>query len=310
MARKEDSRHERLGEFLRHLETERRLSPHTKSNYARDIEVLIAAVDDSPLERISPHRVRRAIAQLHARGLSGKTLARMLSAWRSFFAWLARHHGLASNPCAGIRAPRSAKALPRVLSPDVAAQLLDGKPGDDQEIRDKAMFELFYSSGLRLAELVSLDLRDAKEALDEAEVMVTGKGRKTRRVPVGAKAVEALRAWLDVRTKLAKPARPEEAALFVGMRGERISPRVIERRLKSWANKLGITVNVHPHVLRHSFATHVLQSSGDLRAVQEMLGHSSISTTQVYTHLDFQYLAKVYDAAHPRARKKTAAKKP
>jgi len=310
MVRKEDSRRERLGEFLRHLETERRLSPHTKSNYARDIEVLIEAVDDSPLERITPRRVRRAIAQLHARGLSGKTLARMLSAWRSFFTWLARHHGLASNPCAGIRAPKSAKALPSVLSPDVAAQLLDGKPGDDQEIRDKAMFELFYSSGLRLAEMVSLDLRDVKEALDEAEVTVTGKGRKTRRVPVGAKAVEALRAWLEVRMKL--PARPEEAALFVGMRGERISPRVIERRLKSWANKLGITVNVHPHVLRHSFATHVLQSSGDLRAVQEMLGHSSISTTQVYTHLDFQYLAKVYDAAHPRAKKKasSAAKKP
>ncbi len=307
MARKEESRRERLGEFLRHLEAERRLSPHTKSNYARDIEVLIEAVDDSPLERITPHRLRRAIAQLHARGLSGKTLARMLSAWRSFFTWLARHHGLASNPCAGIRAPKSAKALPRVLSPDVAAQLLDGKPGDDQEIRDKAMFELFYSSGLRLAELVSLDLRDAMEAINEAEVTVVGKGRKTRRVPVGAKAIEALRAWLDVRAKLAKP---EDAALFVGMRGERISPRVIERRLKNWANKLGITVKVHPHVLRHSFATHVLQSSGDLRAVQEMLGHSSISTTQVYTHLDFQYLAKVYDAAHPRAKKKTAARKP
>ncbi|MGB7541340.1 MAG: tyrosine recombinase XerC [Burkholderiales bacterium] len=309
MARKDDTRRELLGEFLRHLETERRLSPHTMSNYGRDIGALIEAVGDTPLERITPDRVRRAIAQLHARGLSGKTLARMLSAWRSFFSWLARRHGFASNPCAGIRAPKSAKALPRVLSPDVAAQLLDGRPGDDQETRDKAMFELFYSSGLRLAELVSLDLRDAKEAIDAAEVAVTGKGRKTRRVPVGSKAIEALRAWLDVRAKLAKP---EETALFVGMRGERVSPRVIERRLKRWATKLGITVHVHPHVLRHSFATHVLQSSGDLRAVQEMLGHSSISTTQVYTHLDFQYLAKVYDAAHPRAKKKSssAAKKP
>jgi len=214
-----------------------------------------------------------------------------------------RDHGLTDNPCAGLRAPKSPKTLPQALSPDEAARLVE-LPGDTPEtIRDKAMFELFYSSGLRLAELVGLD--PAQLDMGAGEVRVTGKGSKTRIVPLGTFAIAALQAWLAVRDQLAKP---DEAALFVGARGSRITPRVVQLRMKQWGIKQGITSNVHPHLLRHSFATHVLQSSGDLRAVQEMLGHASISTTQVYTHLDFQYLSKIYDAAHPRAKKKTQEK--
>jgi integrase/recombinase XerC len=297
-----DPRSKRVAEFLLGLETERRLSAHTKSNYGRDLAVLLGTTDETALERISPHQIRRSVAQLHGKGLSGKTLARMLSAWRGFFGWLVRHHGLRANPCAGIRAPKSRKALPRVLSPDMASQLLDAHPGDDWEARDHAMFELLYSSGLRLAELVSLDLTDGAQALSEAELVVVGKGKKQRRVPVGGKAREALRAWLRLRTPRAQP---QEKALFVGARGARIAMRVVQQRLKRWARKRGVAAPVHPHVLRHSFATHLLQSSGDLRAVQELLGHASIATTQVYTHLDFQHLAKAYDAAHPRAKRKS-----
>jgi integrase/recombinase XerC len=295
-----DPRRALLAEFLQHLETERRLSLHTCTNYGRDISALIDAIEGLPLERVETHGVRRAVAQLHGRGLSGKSLARMLSAWRGFFDWLIRQRGYAANPCAGIRPPRSRKALPKVLSPDAAAQLLDADATDEWELRDKAMFELFYSSGLRLAELVSLSLADARSALGDAELTVTGKGRKTRVVPVGAKALQALRAWLEKRAGLA---RADEPALFVGQRGARVSPRVVQQRLRRWGRKVGL--DVHPHMLRHSFATHLLQSSGDLRAVQELLGHASISTTQIYTHLDFQHLAKAYDAAHPRARRKS-----
>ena len=300
-ARGDDPRLAILAEFRRNLDHERRLSPHTSSNYCRDIECLFELTPGAPLERIQSHVVRRAIAQLHGRGLSGKTLARKLSSWRGFFAWLARHRGFAANPCSGVRAPKSARTLPKALSPDAASQLLDPVPEGALEVRDKAMFELCYSSGLRLAELVSLDLDAAALAVREGEVTVTGKVRKTRAVPVGDKAVRALVAWLELRTGLAARA---ERALFVSSRGTRISARMIQMRLARWALKCGMGSNVHPHMLRHSFATHVLQSSGDLRAVQEMLGHSSISTTQVYTHLDFQYLAKAYDAAHPRAKKK------
>jgi integrase/recombinase XerC len=296
-----DARHELLEAFLQSLQSERRLSPHTRSGYGRDIARLLEDLGDVPLDRVSAHLVRRTVARLHAQGLSGKSLARALSAWRTFFAWLARHRGLGANPCAGIRPPKSPKALPHVLSPDQAAQLLDHRPEDDWETRDKAMFELFYSSGLRLAELVRLDLDDARDAIEAAEIGVIGKGNKARRTPVGRKAVDALRAWLALRGARARPA---ERALFTGARGRRIAPRVVQQRLARWAGKLGIAAPVHPHVLRHSFATHLLQSSGDLRAVQELLGHSSIATTQVYTHLDFQHLAKAYDAAHPRAKRK------
>jgi len=291
-----------LDEYLDHLSHQRRLAPGTRRNYQRDVETLLAAVGGVPVERIESHHIRRSVAQLHARGIEPRTLARILSGWRGFFAWLVRHRGLAANPCAGVRAPKASKSLPKALSPDAAARLLDA-PGDATlEVRDRAMFELFYSSGLRLAELVGLTTTDAHAMLREAEVTVTGKGSKTRAVPVGAKAREAIAAWLERRANVAAA---DERALFVGARGARVNPSVVRERLAKWALRSGVAQHVHPHVLRHSFATHLLQSSGDLRAVQEMLGHASISTTQVYTSLDFQHLAKVYDAAHPRAKKKT-----
>ena len=289
--------------YLAWLRNEKRYSELTAENYARDLRHLFELAADTPLASLKIHHIRRYIAQLHSKGLGGRSLARMLSAWRGFFTYLMRDHGLTDNPCAGLRAPKSPKTLPQALSPDEAARLVE-LPGDTPEaIRDKAMFELFYSSGLRLAELVGLD--PAQLDMGAGEVRVTGKGSKTRIVPLGTFAIAALQAWLAVRDQLAKP---DEAALFVGARGSRITPRVVQLRMKQWGIKQGITSNVHPHLLRHSFATHVLQSSGDLRAVQEMLGHASISTTQVYTHLDFQYLSKIYDAAHPRAKKKTQEK--
>ncbi len=298
----EDPRRNVVAAFLDHLAHQRRLSPATCEGYAGDLDRLLVVNPGTPFERMAPHAIRRTVAKLHSEGLSGRTLARMLSAWRSFFRWLARHHGLPANPCVGIRAPKVPKALPKALSPDAAQRLLDAPAETPLELRDKAMFELFYSSGLRLAELVSLDAADAPLVLRDREVTVTGKGSRTRTVPVGARALEALAAWLGVR---GRHSAAEEPALFVGARGRRIDPTVVQTALRRWALRAGLTEKVHPHVLRHSFASHVLQSSGDLRAVQEMLGHASISTTQVYTHLDFQHLAKVYDAAHPRARKKS-----
>jgi len=299
--REPDPRSELLGAYLDHLSHQRHLAAGTRRNYHHDIEALFGLNPGVALERMQPQHIRRSVAQLHARGLSGRTIAHMLSAWRGLFAWLARHRGHSANPCLGLRAPKATKGLPKALSPEAAGQLLDAPAETPPELRDKAMFELAYSSGLRLAELVSLDLAHADVILRDAEVTVTGKGGKTRSVPVGANARNAIVAWLHVRALLA---RAEVPALFVGARGERIAAGVVRARLAQWARRAGLPVHVHPHVLRHSFATHVLQSSGDLRAVQEMLGHSSISTTQVYTHLDFQYLAKAYDAAHPRAKKK------
>ena len=288
--------------FLAHLRNERHYSPLTAENYARDIRRLFELAAATPLGELKSHHIRRFIAQLHGQGLGGKTLARMLSAWRSFYSYLMRDHQCKGNPCVGLRAPKSARNLPHALSPDEAVRMVELPTADSLlAVRDKAIFELFYSSGLRLAELVSLDLETMLDDIKAGEVRVTGKGSKTRIVPLGSHAITALRAWLAVRGQLAKA---EEPALFVGQRGQRISPRAVQLRMKEWGIKQGITSNVHPHLLRHSFATHVLQSSGDLRAVQEMLGHASISTTQVYTHLDFQYLSKIYDAAHPRAKKK------
>jgi len=290
-----------LDGFLSHLAHERRLSAHTVENYARDIRRLLELAGDTPLTQIQVHQARRMIAQLHARGLGGRSLARMLSAWRTFYRYLARDHGAKANPFQGIRAPKSPKSLPKALSPDEAGQLLGGAAEGAMAARDKAMFELFYSSGLRLSELTGLVL----DGIDFADgtVRVTGKGNKTRVVPVGRLAVEALRQWLTQRTPLVQP---DQRAVFVNAAGRPVSPRTVQYRLQLWAKRQGLSRPVHPHMLRHSFASHVLQSSGDLRAVQEMLGHSSISTTQVYTQLDFQHLAKVYDAAHPRAKKKTS----
>ena len=286
--------------YLGELTHQRRLSAHTVSGYGRDLAQLLSLAAARPVDALSGADIRRFVAQLHGRSLSGRSLARTLSAWRGFYRWLARHRGVSVNPCQGVRAPKSRKALPPALSPDEAKTLLDAAPEGVLELRDKAMFELFYSSGLRLSELAALDRRGGLD-LAGGEVQVTGKGRKTRTVPVGKKACQALAAWLEARPALA---RGEEQALFVSRRGTRLSRRMIQLRLERWARKRGLAARVHPHVLRHSFASHVLQSSGDLRAVQEMLGHASIGTTQVYTHLDFQHLAKVYDAAHPRAKKK------
>ncbi|MDD5403035.1 MAG: tyrosine recombinase XerC [Sulfuricella sp.] len=290
---------ELLRQYLSHLQHERRLSPLTGKNYTRDIDELFRLAGETPLADLQIHQLRRFIAQLHARGLGSRTLARMLSAWRGFYAYLGNAHGFVHNPCAGLKAPKAAKTLPQALSPEQAAHLMEVPPDDVLAVRDHAMLELLYSSGLRLAELVGSNLEDFDFAA--GEVRVTGKGNKTRIVPLGRLAAEALQTWLTERALLAQSG---EKALFVGKAGTRLTPRAVQLRLKQWGVKLGINANIHPHVLRHSFATHVLQSSGDLRAVQEMLGHANISTTQVYTHLDFQHLAKVYDAAHPRARKK------
>ena len=294
-------RQDTLHGFLAHLRNERRYSPLTAENYARDIRRLFELSGPTPLGELKSHHIRRFVAQLHGQGLGGKSLARMLSAWRSFYTYLMRDHQCKGNPCAGLRAPKSARNLPHALSPDEAARMVELPTADGLlAVRDKAMFELFYSSGLRLAELVGLDA--AALDFNEAAVRVTGKGSKTRIVPLGSHAIAALQTWLAARNQLAKA---DEVALFVNRNGRRISPRAVQLRMKEWGVRQGITSNVHPHLLRHSFASHVLQSSGDLRAVQEMLGHASISTTQVYTHLDFQYLSKIYDAAHPRAKKKT-----
>jgi integrase/recombinase XerC len=290
-------------DYLDALKDQRRLAPATLANYARALDLLFGFQKEKPLQSLEAAQVRRFISLLHSKGLAPRSLALVLSAWRGCFRWLARHRGFKANPVLGIRAPKASRPLPKALSVESAQQLLeaDGKNASPMQLRDRAMFELLYSSGLRLAELVSINLGDGRLDLAQGEVTVTGKGSKTRTVPVGKKAREALEAWLLSRARIADPG---ERALFVGSRGKRIAPAVVGARLKAWARRRGLSEHVHPHMLRHSFASHLLQSSQDLRAVQEMLGHASISTTQVYTHLDFQALAKVYDAAHPRARKK------
>lgn len=290
-----------LDGFLAQLRQERRLSVHTSAAYSRDVGMLLQLAGQTPLQDLQVHQIRRFVAQLHGRGLGGRSLARLLSAWRAFYAYLARDHGFSRNPCTGVRAPKSPRNLPKALSPDEATRLVSIAGDDPLTVRDRAIFELFYSSGLRLSELTAL--KPADISFSDATVRVTGKGNKTRVVPVGSHALQAIRTWMGVRKALAADG---EIALFVNQRGAAISPRVVQNRLKAWGIKQGLPGNVHPHMLRHSFASHVLQSSGDLRAVQEMLGHASISTTQVYTHLDFQYLAKVYDEAHPRAKRKPA----
>lgn len=285
--------------YIDHLAHERRLAAHTTKNYRRDIDALLEFAADRPPNALTAHDIRRCIAQLHGKGLDGRSLARMLSAWRGFYHYLARDHGCRQNPCLGIRAPKSAKRLPHALSPDEARQLVELNADDALVLRDKAMLELFYSSGLRLSELTGLAPADVN--FSDATVRVTGKGSKTRIVPVGSHAAQALQAWLKQRATIAGI---DELALFVNQRGRRLGPRAIQTRVQRRAQQQGIASSVHPHMLRHSFASHVLQSSSDLRAVQEMLGHASISTTQVYTQLDFQHLAKIYDSAHPRARRK------
>ena len=287
----------RIDAFLAALRA-RQYSPATVSTYAIDLAHLLELVGEVDPAGLDARDIRRALASLHARGLHPKTLARTLSAWRGFYHYLARVGEVDANPCLGLRPPKAEKRLPNALSVDEMARLLEGSADDVWSIRDLAMFELMYSSGLRRAELIGLDLGGVD--LDAAEVTVTGKGRKTRVVPVGQRALTALRGWLARRAELAV-ATP---ALFVGTRGGRIGATALRLALIRLARRQGVTAHVHPHALRHSFASHVLQSSGDLRAVQEMLGHASLSTTQVYTHLDFQHLCQVYDQTHPRAKKK------
>jgi integrase/recombinase XerC len=310
--------------YLAHLQTQRKLSAHTLENYRRDLDQLALLVAENlsgrPLAKLTQADIRRCTSQLHARGLSPSSIARKLSAWRGMFAWLALHQTVVSNPVDGVRAPKRVKALPKALGVDDAVRLVSSAvSGDETSVtRDacsRAMFELLYSSGLRVAELTSLDLRHMKTAsyeslswldLDAGELTVTGKGSKRRSVPIGSAAIIALREWLAARPQIVRTEPEDDAhALFLSARGHRISSREVQRRIKAHAQSLGIPADVHPHVLRHSFASHLLQSSGDLRAVQEMLGHASIASTQVYTSLDFQRLAQVYDAAHPRAKKQS-----
>jgi integrase/recombinase XerC len=290
-----------LTEYLAFLNFERGLSVLTRENYARDIARLMQLADKLELNALQNIHIRRFIATLHAKGLGGKSIARMLSSWRGFFDFLVHRHQFKANPVIGLRAPKSPKTLPQALSIEQAVKLVDISDDDVLSVRDHAILELFYSSGLRLSELVNLDI----DAMDfpAGTVEVTGKGNKTRIVPMGAHAMAAIKKWLTFRSDIAINPTSSKA-VFIGLQGRRVGARNLQLRLKEWSIKQGINSSVHPHMLRHSFASHVLQSSGDLRAVQEMLGHANISTTQVYTHLDFQHLSKTYDAAHPRAKKK------
>ncbi|MFC0351279.1 tyrosine recombinase XerC [Undibacterium danionis] len=296
--------------YLKVLRVQRQLSPHTLSSYALDLAELVDFAQARALSSLSYFDVRRFTSQLHSKELNPRSIARKLSSWRGFYSWLAEQIEMPANPVEGVKAPKKAKTLPKALGADDAVHLV-AHHGSDQPtaLANRAMFELLYSSGLRVSELVALDVRDFSDASytslawvdsSQGEVHVTGKGNKQRIVPVGKPALAALQDWLAVRGGLVKL---ESRALFLNERGARMSVRSVQLRLKAHAQTMGIPSDVHPHVLRHSFATHMLQSSGDLRAVQEMLGHSSIAATQVYTALDFQHLAKVYDATHPRAKK-------
>jgi len=292
-----------LADFVRHLESEKRNSPRTCENYQRDLRRLAHWLQDNNLANwpdLSLHHVRRYVAWLSRSGLGGHSIARHLSAIRRFYQFLLREGLAKDNPALDVRAPKTGRRLPKVADVDQIQQLLETAPDDPLEVRDLAMFELMYSSGLRLAELASLDL----QSLDFGgrEIRVLGKGNKERVLPVGGKAVAALERWLSVRSQYADD---QETAVFVSQRGSRLSRRSIQARLARWGIRAGADQRLHPHLLRHSFASHMLESSGDLRAVQELLGHADIATTQVYTHLDFQHLARVYDQSHPRAHRRS-----
>jgi integrase/recombinase XerC len=318
-----------IRQYLSSLRSQRKLSDHTTENYGRDLQELCALLAPPPKEpqsgapdldfhKTTQVQIRKCAAQLHARGLNARSISRKLSAWRGFFAWLSMEVELKANPVDGVKPPKKDKPLPKALAADDAVRLVSqASPAKDPASTiaacNRAMFELLYSSGLRVSELSAVDIADMREGhyesagwidLDNAEVTVTGKGGKKRKVPVGKAALEAISAWLPMRAALVRAdLGPDCHALFLTERGTRMSPRVAQLRLKAHGQSLEMASDVHPHMLRHSFATHVLQSSGDLRAVQEMLGHASITATQVYTALDFQRLAQVYDQAHPRARK-------
>jgi integrase/recombinase XerC len=300
-----------IAAYLEHLRVERRLAPRTLQAYAEALERLrsLAEADGVGLAAVQAHHVRGWVARLHRDGLAPRTLAPLLSAWRGLYRWCGREGIVKANPVQGVRAPRAGRPLPKALSVDQAVALAETTPmaGDVALLaRDHCIVELLYGCGLRISELLGLDTGPSPAAAGwvdaaDASAQVLGKGRKRRSVPVGRAALAALAAWQAVRGQLAAPGEP---ALFVSRRGTRLSANQLRARLKALALQAGLPTNVHPHMLRHSFASHLLQSSGDLRAVQELLGHASIATTQVYTRLDFQHLAKVYDAAHPRAHRK------
>jgi len=290
--------------FIRYLATERRLSPRTRDAYAREVESLADFAQRTGLstwDQVSAEHVRRFVAEGHQRGLAARSLQRRLSALRTFYRYLCREGVCRGNPASGVRAPRQGRPLPKTLDIEQVSLLVAVDRGDALAQRDRAILELFYSSGLRLAELVALDVHD----VDEKEGLVRierGKGGKDRVVPLGRAAAQAVTQWRDRRAELAQA---QERALFVSRRGTRLGSRAVQQRVAYWARAQCLPMPVHPHMLRHSFASHLLESSGDLRAVQELLGHANISTTQVYTHLDYQHLARVYDLAHPRAKRRS-----
>jgi integrase/recombinase XerC len=293
-----------LNQYLNHLRQERRLSPHTHAAYSRDLQALAQYCDQRSKDdwpALTAHDIRAFAATCHRQGLAGRSIQRRLSAVRGLYEFLLREGRIGHNPAQDIRAPKGERRLPKVLDVDQMDRLLSIDTEQPLAVRDQALMELMYSSGLRLSELTGLDLPDLD--LDAGLVSVTGKGSKTRVVPVGRKAAAALQAWLGLRAELLPP-ESVQRALFIGRGGKRLAARSVQQRLDQWARRQGMEGRVHPHMLRHSFASHLLESSGDLRAVQELLGHADISTTQVYTHLDFQHLAAVYDKAHPRAKRR------
>jgi integrase/recombinase XerC len=294
-----------IKQFLAYLHHERGLSARTRDAYHRDLEHLSSYLAEQGVSgpgQVTEHHVRALIARRHRQGLKGKSLQRMLSSIRAYFRWAMRERLAAQNPAAAVRAPKSPRHLPATLDLETIGRLLDIREQTPLAVRDKAIMELFYSSGLRLSELTQL--RWAQLDLGSGMVSVTGKGNRERMVPVGRKAIEALREWRKAHAAIAGIGEPR---VFVTQHGKPISSRAIQARIRHWAIRQGLPQQVHPHLLRHSFASHMLESSGDLRAVQELLGHADISTTQIYTHLDYQHLARVYDQAHPRARKKISS---
>jgi len=292
---------ELIEEYKKFIAFEKRLSSSSVKSYLRDINELLKLMGNKKLNSYSIEDIRKNIAVLHSKGLSGKSLSRMISSWRGLFNFLIHKYQFNQNPTLGIKAPKSKKLLPQTLSVDQTVKLIDIKDDSFLGLRDHAILELFYSSGLRLSELVDININNIN--FDDGTITVTGKGNKERIIPVGTFAFKAIKKWLKSR-KTIKNLTPKNQVLFLSKSGQKLTPRAIQYRLKFWAIKQGIPENIHPHLLRHSFASHLLQSSQDLRAVQELLGHANISTTQIYTHLDFQHLSKIYDKAHPRAKKK------